>query len=240
MHDWGERTHLELRGLRRRGRVVGAVVVLHGAGAAELRRAAALAALLADRCLLVAVDGGLRTCQATGRRPDLFVGDGDSARQVPESMPAVRFPQDKDFSDLAGALPELRKRLVQVVVVAGLLGGRLDHEWANLFELGASARGFAALLAPSRRGTVLITGRGCRAATVPGRVFSLLPLGGPATVTLNGTRWELARRRLRPGSHGLSNRTGTELDLTVHNGIVALVFPPGPVRRRRGSAGVGL
>ena len=69
--------------------------------------------------------------------------------------------------------------------------------------------------------------------TVPNRLLSLFSLSASATVTLLGTDWELQRRRLRPGSHGLSNISGTELDLTVHSGTVALVFPPTNKRRRR-------
>jgi len=227
----GERPQLELRGLSRRGGVRAAVLVLTGARRAILKRATALAAMLADRCLLVAVDGGLRTCRADGRRPDLFVGDGDSVPKAPAEIPSVVFDRDKEFSDLAGALEEMKKRRVQLVALAGLLGGRLDHEWANLLELGNWARSFAAILAPTNRGMVLVTGRGCRAATVRNRTFSLFALGTAATVTLLGSRWELHRRRLRPGSHGLSNLTGTEFDLTVHKGTVALVLVP-PRRRR--------
>ena len=130
-------------------------------------------------------------------------------------------------------LAELRRRRVQVVALAGLLGGRLDHEWANLLECGSAARSFAGLLAPTDRGTVVITRHGCRMVTVRGRTCSLFALEAGATVTLRGTRWELERRRLRPGSHGLSNVSGTELDLTVHQGVVALVFVPPPKRRRR-------
>jgi thiamine pyrophosphokinase len=206
--------------------------VLAGAKLPELKRASALAGSVADRCILVAVDGGLKTCVAGRRRPDLFVGDGDSSRKPPTELASVVFSRDKDFSDLAGALAEMRQRKVQLVAVAGLLGGRLDHEWANLLELGSWSRWFAGFLAPTDRGTVLITSRGCRMVTVPKRTFSLFALGSFATVTLAGTRWELQRRRLRPGSHGLSNLTGTDLDLTVHAGSVALVFPP-PRRRRR-------
>jgi thiamine pyrophosphokinase len=237
----GERSPLELRGLGRRRDVLAGVLVLAGASGAELRRAAALAATIADRCLLVAVDGGLDTCRADRRRPDLFVGDGDSLRGGPAGdIPAVRFPPEKDFSDLAGALGEMRVRRVQVVALAGLVGGRLDHEWANLLELAARARGFAALIAPTDRGTVVVTRHGCRAATVRGRLFSLFALGSAATVSLSGTRWELRRRRLRPGSHGLSNVTGTELELTVHAGVVALVLlPPGRARRPRARRAAG-
>jgi hypothetical protein len=71
----------------------------------------------------------------------------------------------------------------------------------------------------------VVTGHGCRASTVRHRAVSLFCLGGSCTVTLRGTRWELERRRIRPGSRGLSNVTGTELDLTVHSGSAGLVFP---------------
>ena len=228
----GERPPMELRGLGRRGEVRAAVLVLEGASGAELKRAAALAATIADRCLLVAVDGGLETCRAARRRPDLFVGDGDSLRGGPPGdIPSVLFPVDKDFSDLAGALGELRSRHVKVVAVAGFTGGRLDHEWANLLEVASRARGFAGLIAPTDRGTVVVTRHGFRATTVRGRTCSLFALGSAATVSLAGTRWELERRRLRPGSHGLSNVTGTELDLTVHAGVVALVLLPPRIAR---------
>jgi len=218
---------MELRGLRKRGRIHGAVLVLNGARKRSLGRALELAAAIADSSILVAVDGGLRTCRAARRRPDLFVGDGDSVRRVPAEIPSIVYPEDKDHSDLAGALTVMKQRRVQVVALAGLLGGRVDHEWANLFELGQHAHEFAGFLAPTDRGTVLVTAHGCRTTTARERTFSLLALSSTATVSVAGARWELIRRRLRPGSHGLSNVTGAELDLTVHRGAVALVFPEG-------------
>jgi thiamine pyrophosphokinase len=172
---------------------------------------------------VVAVDGGLRTCRAARCRPDLFVGDADSVTKLPTGVESVLFSADKDFSDLAGALPLLAERNVQLLAVAGLLGGRLDHEWANLFELGTWARRFVGIVAPTDRGTVLITRRGLRLETVPGNGLSLFALNGSADVSLRGTRWQLERRRLRPGSRGLSNVTGTSVELRVHSGTAALV-----------------
>ena len=220
-----ELSQIELRGLRRGRDVQGAVLVLNGTPRAELRRATDLASRLVDRFTLVAVDGGLKTCRAGGRRPDLWVGDGDSSRTIPTGIPTVVYPTDKSFSDLGGALNEVARRGARVVVVAGLIGGRLDHEWTNLQELGAHAASFAGILAPTGRGNVLVTRRGCHARTAPGETVSLVVLGGAATVTLRGTHWRLDRRRLRPGSRGLSNVTGEQLDLIVHNGAVALIFP---------------
>ena len=91
---------LELRGLRRGRGARGAILVLNGATRAELERTAELADRLTARCELVAVDGGLKTCRAAGRRPDLWVGDGDSSRTIPKNIPTVVYPTDKDVSDL--------------------------------------------------------------------------------------------------------------------------------------------
>jgi len=112
-----------------------------------------------------------------------------------------------------------------VAVIAGLIGGRLDHEWANLLEAQKNAPGFAGLLAPSARGLIVVTAAGLRARTVPGRLVSLFALGRGARVSLRGTEYPLTKRRLAAGSLGLSNVTGKTLALDVHEGAVVLVFP---------------
>jgi thiamine pyrophosphokinase len=159
------------------------------------------------------------------RRPDLFVGDLDSARLPPRGIASQIYPTAKDFSDFAGALAEARRLGADIPVIAGLLGGRLDHEWANLLEAGTAARGFAGLLAPSSRGLVVVTAWGVRARTAPRRQLSVFALGRGARVSLRGTSWTLLKRRLAPGSLGLSNVTGDALALDVHEGVAALVFP---------------
>ncbi len=219
--------HIELPGRARRSRRRGraAVLVLEGAGAADLRLALSAAAPFDPNALLLAVDGGLATCRAIRRRPDLFVGDLDSTRDAPRGITSRIYSAAKDFSDFSGALAEARLLGADVAVIAGLLGGRLDHEWANLLEVGAVAPGFAGLLAPSARGLVVVTALGVRARTVSRRHVSVFALGRGARVSLRGTLWTLAKRRLVPGSLGLSNITGESLELDVHAGVAALVFP---------------
>jgi len=202
-----------------------AVLALEGAASSDLRRALSYAIAFDRAPLLIAVDGGLSTCRAIRRRPDLFVGDLDSAGALPDGIPAVVYPVAKSFSDLAGALGEVRRLGADVAVVAGLLGGRLDHEWANILELGAAAPKFAGLLAPTARGLVVVTARGLRAGGLGRRVVSVFALGRPARVSLRGTRWILSKRVLAPGSLGLSNVTGGRLLLDVHAGVAALVVP---------------
>lgn len=228
---------LELPRPRRGGGRRAAAVSLEGASASELRRTLALAGAYDRSPLLVAVDGGLATCRAVRRRPDLFVGDRDSSEGPPAGVPSRVYPADKDFSDFAGALAEIADAGAEVVVVAGLIGGRLDHEWANVAEIGGAARRFTAILAPTARGLVAVTARGLSARPATGSLVSVFAVHRGATVTLSGTSWTLTRRRLPPGSLGLSNVTEGRLSLRVHSGVVAVVFPetpPSPSPRARG------
>ena len=208
-----------------RARRRAAVLSLTGVQPAELRRGLRLARGWDAAPWVIGVDGGLAALRAARVKADGVVGDADSVRRVPPGLERVDYPADKDFSDLSGALRETRSRGVRVVVLAGLAGGRLDHEWINLHEAGAHAHAFDGLVAPTPRGMLVVTAEGCRLDPRPGRPVSLLVLGGSATVSLVGTRWTLRQARLRPGSRGLSNVTGERLRLQVHAGAAALVFP---------------
>lgn len=214
-------------GSRGRGRRRAAVLALEGTAASELASARAYAATFDDDPLLIAVDGGLAAFRASRTKPDLFVGDLDSTPVRPRGVTSEIYPVEKDFSDFAGALAAASRRRATVVVVSGLLGGRLDHEWANVRELGAAAKRFAGLLAPTSRGLLAVSAHGVRVAIPAGRIVSVFALGGPARVSLSGTRWTLSRRRVPPGSLGLSNVTEGDVALDVHAGVAGLVFPRG-------------
>ena len=206
----------------RRGRV--AVLALNGAEPTTLRESLAWGRANATSVLGVAVDGGLRAWRAIRQPCDLFVGDADSATP-PEGIESILYDRDKAFSDLSGALAELSARRFGVVCVAGLTGGRLDHEWVNLHELAAHARGFDGLLAPTPRGWVVVTAAGVSIETKQGKPFSLLAMAGRARVSLHGAEWSLEQDWIAPGSRGLSNRTGRSLQLDVRRGVACVIFP---------------
>jgi len=213
---------IRFRSSRKDGAV--SVLALTGATASELRAADGWARANGGRVLRIAVDGGLLAWREIRRRCDLYVGDGDSAAP-PRDTESILYETDKAFSDLAGALDVAHRRGARVGCVAGLTGGRLDHEWGNLLELAAHVRKFRGLLAPTPRGWVVLTAGGVTVETLPGRTFSLFAPAGPARVDLSGSRWTLRDARLRPGSRGLSNVTGERLRLTVRSGAACLVFP---------------
>ena len=88
------------------------------------------------------IDGGarLQRCYASSqvsKFPMITVGDGDSLGD--DNKLDLRLDRDKDFSDLAFALRHIPDS-IQSVIMLGFLGGRRDHELANLGEVHAFAK----------------------------------------------------------------------------------------------------
>ena len=89
-----------------------------------------------------AVDRGADTCRAAAVTPEILLGDADSSAASSWEwlealqVPTVRYPADKDFTDLQLALRELSERRPgAAVLLTGGWGGRFDHAWSNVFSL---------------------------------------------------------------------------------------------------------
>jgi thiamine pyrophosphokinase len=113
-----------------------ALVIASGADIDEVRRAAR-----AD--FVICADGGLDVALAADRPVDLVVGDLDSvsadalARAALVGIEIERHRVDKDESDLELALTAAIDRRAGAIIVHLAVGGRLDHQLANLLVLAS-------------------------------------------------------------------------------------------------------
>lgn len=160
---------------------------------------------------LIAVDGGMRHLLALGLRPERIIGDGDSLPPAAalEEIPFTRYPTSKDETDLELALLWAAREPESEMLVLGALGGRPDHELANLLLLSLP------VLAGKRvwmtgggwRVTCLRGGETLTLAAAPGVTLSLIPLGGPAEgVCTQGLTYPLRDETLAFGpARGVSN-----------------------------------
>ena len=173
------------------------------------------AALLADADLVIAADSGAHWLDAQGRRPDRVVGDMDSVapalleRLAADGVIIERHPVEKDASDLELAVGRAVDLGATEVVILGALGGRLDHEVANLLLLARPAwRGVGlSVVRGNATARLLLAGDRLRLEGALGDLVTLLPLGGDATdVRTDGLRYPLGGEALKVGSSlGLSN-----------------------------------
>lgn len=210
------------------------------------RVAPELVSSLPGDATVVAADAGVDLAHGLGWPVHVAVGDFDSItgaagdRLARDGIDVQRHPVDKDATDLELAL-EVADGLAATVgeerpcrvLVLGLEGGRPDHALANL--LVASAPRFAALdvelvLAQGRAWVVRDELRG---TLLPGRLVSIVPVHGPATVSATGVRWALDRAELPAGTtRGVSNVVeGGPVQVTVHDGTV-LCITPHPLENR--------
>ena len=165
--------------------------------------------------LVIAADGGYNHCKRWNLKPHVIVGDMASVTE--SDLPAleagqiqiIRFPAQKDETDLQLALKAAIDRQATEIVILGALGARWDMTLSNVLILtipllqNVDARiidgpyEFICLHGP---GEASLTGKN-------GQLLSLIPLGGPAKgVSLVGTAYLLNKVTLPLGtSRGISN-----------------------------------
>jgi len=200
--------------------------------------------------LVVAADGGARLAERLRLRIDRWVGDGDSLdrdairRLRSSGIPVEVVPTAKDESDLELALVAAVGAGAADVTILGALGGRLDHELANVALLAhrALAGRRARLLAADARVTLLVA-RGSaarRAATASasfagrrGDLVTLLAVSDTVRgITTTGLRYALADGSLRLGpARGLSNvRTAAVATVAIRAGRLLVIETPARLR----------
>ena len=95
---------------------------------------------LCAKARLVAVDGGCRFFTASGLTPDFVIGDMDSAKTIPrrirESAELIRFPINKDKTDLQLAVEFALDQKVRRIDVVNPAIGQVDHFLGNLLLMG--------------------------------------------------------------------------------------------------------
>jgi len=183
---------------------------------------------------LVCADGGTRHCLAAGLQPDLIIGDLDSVGSEISSAIAdgkiecLRFPPEKNASDLELTLEALCDRPIQEVVLLGISGGRTDHLLFNWQLAGSRSWPFGLRLVDDYVDAHLVDKSRALKIPVPtGQTFSVIPLTQTASgVGGSGALYPLRDATLSPGSTlGLSNEaTDSRLQVSVEQGIVLVLL----------------
>lgn len=99
--------------------------------------------------VVIAADGGLHLAEALGVVPQIIVADFDSTDPVslPNTAEIIRLPVHKDLTDTAAAVNVALERGLRDFLFLGCLGGRLDHQFANLQLMASLAQQGCAVLA---------------------------------------------------------------------------------------------
>lgn len=189
-----------------------------------------LAKALRPDDFIIACDAGYRNCEVLGRKPNIIVGDFDTA-PCPEKDDddIVILPHVKDDTDTEYAAKlASEKGFDEVLMLGGLGGKRLEHTLANLCTgLGLEKRGARVTLLDERsRITYVMPGETRRYRKENYFFFSVFPMEGRAEgVCESGSFYELSDAELTAVYPiGVSNEYAEGSDcITINTRTGALV-----------------
>lgn len=183
---------------------------------------------------IICADGGAVHALTMGLQPGLVVGDMDSLpshlieRLDGGGTDFLRFPAEKEKSDLELALEQAVERAPEEILLVGALGGeRVDQAFGNLMLLNIPLRaGIPANIIDERHRIYLmeseITVQGS-----PGETLSLFPLTAAVhDVKTEGLNYPLNGETLAFAStRGLSNEfSGASARITAGSGLLLVVI----------------
>jgi len=188
--------------------------------------------LLQSDDYIICADGGTRHAMALGVRPDLVIGDLDSAEQAAlqkysnEGVTVESYPPDKNETDLELAINRAVEMNPKQILVMAALGGRLDQTLANIALLSdAKLSTFDVRLDDGVEEIFLCRDR-VQVQGKSGDLVSLIPWQGAASeVQTKNLKWVLAQETLFPDkTRGISNEMiGDTAAISISSGLLLVV-----------------
>lgn len=166
---------------------------------------------LAAESILIGIDGGLKYIAEAGIDPHWAIGDFDSVEPgLLESLSVkkIRFPKDKNHTDLELTLRLLRQFRPRRINILGLGGGtRFDHQLVNSVLLNKFALSGCVIRAWGQQWQLIFSSVSQVLSHQEGRYFSVFALAGQAVYCLQGAKYPAQDLIIEPGSgYGLGNQ----------------------------------
>lgn len=195
---------------------------------------------IAEHGSVICADRGLEFCHRAGLKADIAIGDFDSLDKSQllvaeeQGTKILEYPADKDETDLELALKAAYRLGSMSCMVYGALGGRFDHELANVYLMKRFAlmgmhmkligRSYSVELLNNEK-PVVIQGR-------IGATISLIPMVDAVVgISTTGTKFELHGDDMVCGSsRGVSNiitEDRAEISCVSGEAIVVVNNPSG-------------
>lgn len=177
--------------------------------------------------MVIACDGGFKSCTEKSIRVDMVVGDFDSLAYVPAHPNVIKLSPEKDETDTGWAIQEAWKRGYREFVIYGGTGGRISHTIANIQLLADLAKrgGHGILIGKDSWYRVIHNEEICFGPEEEG-FLSVFCLGDQAQgVFEQGFKYELNDWTLKKEEPlGVSNEfTGKPARIAVKNGTLLLL-----------------
>lgn len=180
----------------------------------------------ADVC--VACDKGVEYALRCGCRPALLVGDFDSyAGELPEGIPVLELPVEKDDTDTMAAIRWAIDAGFEELTIYCALGGRLDHLLGNLqAAVFAVQHGARVHICGEGEELFLFTNGTIRLEPREGCSLSVLSMTDRCeNVCIRGTKYTLEQAEISNAFPiGVSNAWQQTAEISVESGVLMVIL----------------
>lgn len=178
---------------------------------------------------IIACDRGYRHAVNEGIIPDLVVGDFDSyPGEIAPGIDIIKEKPEKDDTDTMIALRRALEMEFSDIVICGALGGRVDHEVANLSLCAfAAERGARCTLVDEHHQIFAMEDGTCRISRGRWTKISIFSMDRKSEgVTLRGLRYPLTDAELtNTYPLGISNEfIKDDAEISVKKGMLLIIL----------------
>ncbi len=151
-----------------------------------------------ENSFIICADGGYLHAKEIGIVPDVWLGDGDSLGDIEIcAKEKIDFPARKDKTDTDLAVELAASRGYKKIVIFGGLGGRLDHEYANLCLLKKICDLGGEGVLVNEKNEIFLRKEGFELYPNSKKYVSFFPFGGDViNFSVKGLRYEAEGLRL--------------------------------------------
>lgn len=185
--------------------------------------------------LVICADGGVNYVRRLGLKPDLIIGDMDSAD--PEIVAECRaqgteikaFTPEKDDTDAQLAFQQAVERGADQITILGGTGNRLDHTWSAIMSCLPLVKQGIKVKFYHPEHTLYLTTERLILTRVAGEIVSLLALTPTTGVTTYNLKYPLVNAELLPERpYAVSNVImGDEAAVDLKSGVLMVVHITG-------------
>ncbi len=175
---------------------------------------------------IICADGGMN--KIANRKPNIFIGDGDSFGGFPDNVEIQKYDKDKDLTDGEACVNYALEKKFESISIYGLLGGRFDHQMCNLALLSKICETGRLAVAKDEKCKIYACSIGkFDFCTKKGKTISILPYGGNVAIkNSNGLKWEYNSLTLKTNeTRGISNVALCDcVTLDIENGQAMIII----------------
>jgi len=188
--------------------------------------------LVEEDDFIISADGGLRYIRSLNLKPNLVVGDLDSIGNDDikflnsKNIEILKFPNEKDQTDLEIAIRESVNRNYRRILIIGALGGRIDQTLANLGLITSFSNNNVQIEFDDGQERIMLIQDRLLLSGKKRDTVSLIPLCLPVKgITTHGLKYSLNDESLFPyQTRGISNEMlGDSAKIEITSGTMLCI-----------------